>query len=234
MKFNTKRKRSNNIEVASPLFSGSGSNQENSNFLIIEQNVQKEQEYDPTTVEVVQQELPESSNARSQSQDGKLPVKVKNQILKKEGAIRSLKLVPGKNDMKHVCKVIDKFRLEETSRFDKVNDEDLKRKLIVILTEEDCSVDKINKLLAESKSVRDFFQEDLIQETLACSAMPNVLKDFPPDFKENTSLTLIGQCKEFAPKLLSLLTKVCSKVNQPVTEKQGRKLVQLISQFFLA
>ena len=75
--------------------------------MIIEQNVQKEQEYDPTTVEVVQQELPESSNARSQ--DGKLPVKVKNQILKKEGAIRSLKLVPGKNDMKHVCKVIDKF-----------------------------------------------------------------------------------------------------------------------------
>ena len=49
VKFNTKRKRSNNIEVASPLFSGSGSNQENSNSLIIEQNVQKEQEYDPTT-----------------------------------------------------------------------------------------------------------------------------------------------------------------------------------------
>ena len=117
------------------------------------------------TVELVPQELPESSNARSQ--DEKLPVKVKNQILKKEGAIRSLKLVPGKNDMKHVCKVIDKFRLEETSRFDKVSIEDLKRKLIVILTGEDCSVDEINKLLAEFKSVRDFFQEDLIQETLA-------------------------------------------------------------------
>ena len=57
-----------------------------------------------------------------------------------------------------------------------------------------------------------------------------VLKDFPPDLNENIWLRLVEEIKAFSPNLLSLLIKFCSKPNEPVTEKQVRKIIQLSSQ----
>ena len=106
-----------------------------------------------------------------------LPRKVTNELLKKDDALRCLKSVPEKGGMRDACIVIDEFRTESVRDVQKVDDS-LRKKLVEVLTNQEVTDEQLCQLLAESKQVRDFVFEDLIQETLACGSGKNVLKDF--------------------------------------------------------
>ena len=87
------------------------------------------------------------------------------------------------------------------------------------------------KLLSSSSGIREFFLEEVFQETICLGSQNNtVLKTFPPDLKDNICQRLVEEVGTIAPNLLKLLIKFCTKVNEPITEKQARKIVQLSSQ----
>ena len=156
-------------------------------------------------------------------------VKVKNELLKKANAIESMKVstrVPG---LKEVCKSIDQFRAEESARSFDIDGE-LREKMINILTDEETKPNDLYGILSSSQSARDFFLNEIVQEAVSFGTQKTVLKVFPPDLKENICLCLVEEMEAFAPNLLSLLVKFCSKPNEPVTEKQVRKIIQLASQ----
>ena len=134
-------------------------------------------------------------------------VQVRNEIVKKTVAMKHLKVAPDMQPMKQVCIVIDQFR--SSSKSGEKMDTELKRKLIEVLTNDECSVEQFCKLFAEAENVKDFFFEDLIQETLAFGAGENALKYFPPDLKENICLKIVEETQVFAPNLLNLVIKVC-------------------------
>ena len=158
-------------------------------------------------------------------------LKAKRKVVKKVSTLKGLKFSPGKEDIRAATRLIEQFRAEEVKDSSEEMKTDFKEKLIKVLSSENCcSYDHFCKILLDSKEVRDFLSEDLIQESLCFGGSENVLKQFPPDLTENMFLKLLNETKLFAPNLLAFLIKVCSKPNEPVDEKQTRKLVQLISQ----
>ena len=154
-------------------------------------------------------------------------LKVRNELSKKVSAIESLKATPEIPGFKDVCKVLDQCRSQPEIN---VIDEEWKRNMVVVLTNDQSSNDEIYQLLSTSNPIRNFFFEEIIQEALMCGMRQTILKEFPPVLKENICLGLIEELKVFAPNLLSLVLKFCTKPNEPVTEKQGRKVVNVISQ----
>ena len=158
-----------------------------------------------------------------------LPVKAKNEILKKETAIGSLKVSADISALKEVCVHLEKLRIEEDSRSFVITGE-LKQEMIEILTEENASPFLFFEILSSSQGVRDFFLNEIIQEAMNFGSQKTVLKLFPPDLTTNFCQSLVQEMSTKAPNLLSLLVKFCCKTNEPITEKQVRKTVQLASQ----
>ena len=169
---------------------------------------------------------PTSTTASNMLQD-EASLKVRNELSKKVSAIESLKATPEIPGFKDVCKVLDQCRSQP-----EINaiDEEWKRNMVEVLTNDQSSNDEIYQLLSTSNPIRNFFFEEIIQEALMCGMRQTILKEFPPVLKENICLGLIEELKVFAPNLLSLVLKFCTKPNEPVTEKQGRKVVNVISQ----
>ena len=196
----------------------------------VHDNVQTYDPSNPASSESSQQSstLGRNTNHLQQRALGVSYTKARNEVERKDKALGALKTVTTISDLKVVCKVLDKFRSEQMpSKI--ILDEEWRSKMMDILTDEKSSSSEIVKLLSLSKPVRDFFLENIIQETMMCG-MNQSFKDFPPVLKENFCLSLIQEVRDSAPNLLSLVVKFCTKLNEPVTEKQVRKIVQLISQ----
>ena len=156
-------------------------------------------------------------------------LKVNNQVYRKAKALDALKTASPIANLKQVCVILDLFRSEQLST-PTAMDQDWKDKMVGVLSGEKSSDDDIYQLLSACKTIREFFFEEIIQEALLCGMRQTILKEFPPDFNENFCLKVIEETKVFAPNLLSLVVKFCSKPNEPISEKQVRKIVNLLSQ----
>ena len=108
-------------------------------------------------------------------------------------------------------------------------DDDWKSKLVQVLTNDQSSNDDIYQVLSQSNHIKDICFEEIIQEALVYGMRRTVLKDLPPVIRNSICLSLIEEAKDFAPDVLKLVIKFCTKPNEPITEKQGRKIVHLIS-----
>ena len=184
-----------------------------------------------STVTGMSKPKPVNNPGSSQFRIDQSSIKVRNEVLKKVSVLEGLQINPGKDGIRQASKILDQYRTEDMADGTAVMDKELKGKLLDVLTNDiSCSNDQLCQILVESKEVRDFFTEDIIQESLSFGARQNILKTYPPDFTENMCLELIKESRVFAPTLLNLVIKVCSKPNMPVDEKQTRKVVQLISQ----
>ena len=158
-----------------------------------------------------------------------LTVKLKNEIQKKKISIECLKLSSEQPEMSEVCKLIDKFRSEVYST-KVVSDEEFKTKMINLLTDENSNFEDLQRFMAASHTMSEFFLDVIFQEALALSSQKSVLKFFPPNLADNFCLSLLEEARLFAPSLLSLLVKFCCKTNEPISEKQARKVVHHTSQ----
>jgi hypothetical protein len=176
----------------------------------------------------------EDSNRMNQNEVEKLfgckSVKLRNEQIKKKQAMESLKLSSQSSDLSEVCRVMDQFRARTISNNSTVVDQELKLKLIDLLTTESPAMEDLQEVLATTDTMKEFFLDEIFQETLTFATRKTVLKVFPPELRENNFLTLLGEAQRFAPNLLSLLLKLCTKPNEPISEKQSRKIIFLISQ----
>ena len=156
-------------------------------------------------------------------------VKLRNEILKKANAMDSLKLSSEKSEMKDVCKIIELFR-SETNSDSGFPENECKKKLMELLANENSSIEDVKEFVRNSKVLKESLWDDIFQETLTFATRKTVLKTFPPDLSMNFCLGLLEEVKLFAPNLLSFVIKFCTKPNEPVTEKQTRKVLYLMSQ----
>ena len=139
--------------------------------------------------------------------------------MKKKKAMESLKMSTQTSDLKEVCRVMDQFRAKTISNNSSVVDEELKLKSIDLLTAESPAKETLQEVFASSNTMNNFILDEIFQETLTFATSKTVLKVFPPDMGENSFLSLLGETQRFAPNLLSLLIKLCTKLNEPISEK---------------
>ena len=88
--------------------------------------------------------------------------------------MESLKLSSERVEMKVVCKTIDMFRSEEIPDSNEIDD-DLKYKLIELLTDEKAGIDDFHTLLATSTCLKNFFMNKIFQETLTFATKKLIL-----------------------------------------------------------
>ena len=85
-----------------------------------------------------------------------LSSKLKNEILKKKDAMECVKLSSEQSDIKEVCQVVDNFRSEAFSNLT-VLDQEFRLQLTSLLTDANSRMDDIQRLIASSHTVKDFF-----------------------------------------------------------------------------
>ena len=162
--------------------------------------------------------------------NNELTVKTQNEIVKKEAAIASLKVSETISDLSEVCIYLDKLRTEENC-CSYVIEPEVKENILRSLTEEDTSSScDFFEILSSSQCIREFFLNEIVQEAINFGTQKTILKSFPPDLQSNFCQRLINEMSSTAPRLLCLIIKFCCKPNEPITEKQVRKVVQLSSQ----
>ena len=124
----------------------------------------------------------------------KVSTQVKNEVLKKDNALRSLQIASSKDVIDEACSLLEQVRLEE-QHCDRIC-VDLKDNLLNLLSKEGVTYNELGQTLLERREVREFFTKDLVQECLAFGGRRNLLKRFPPDLSNNLAVEFLNEILE--------------------------------------